>query len=223
MLSRASIRHHSRRGAVVILVAISMIAILAIVAIAVDGGLLLDKRRHVQATADAAALAAADVLFNRYTTYYGLDADGSARAQALATAAANGYANDGSISIVSITFSPDVYKDGPDKGKVIPAGYVEVILQHNQKRHFSVIFSSAAVPVRARAVARASWTRYKNGILVLDLELKGALNAHGTGKVNVSGAPVIVNSSHTEAAITNGLGTLSAPEFDVAGGYSGTG
>jgi Flp pilus assembly protein TadG len=45
-----------RRGSIVILVAICLIALLGIVALALDGGVLLDQRRHVQAAADALAL-----------------------------------------------------------------------------------------------------------------------------------------------------------------------
>jgi len=48
-----------RRGIVLVLVAVCLAVILAFVAIAIDGGNLLEQRRQVQATADAAALAAA--------------------------------------------------------------------------------------------------------------------------------------------------------------------
>lgn len=223
LLQRSSLLGRSRRGTVLVLAAIAMTAILGVVAIAVDGGVLLAKRRHVQATADAAALAAADVLFNKYLIYKGLDADGAALAQGLATAAANGYANDKTTSVVALTFSPGLYQEGPDKGTAIPAGYVEVILQHNQQRFFSLIFSDAAVPIRARAVARGLWVPTKNGVLVLDLHMKGSLNSHGLGKAVVANAPIYVNSDDPAAAITAGNGTLSAKEFDITGGYSGSG
>lgn len=220
MLLRISSRR-SRRGTVLILAALAVTAILGVVAIAVDGGVLLDKRRHVQAT--AAAFAAADILFNKYLTNKGLDLDGAARTQGLATAAANGYVHDKQTSIVTLTFSPGLYQEGPDKGTTIPAGYVEVILQHNQKRFFSMIFASGTVAVRARAVARGMWVPTKNGVLVLDLYMRGALDSHGLGKAVVANAPIYVNSNHPEAAVTSGNGTLSAKEFDIAGGYSGSG
>ena len=65
-----------RRGAVTIFVAFALIGILGVVAIAVDGGILMDKRRHAQATADSVALAAADILYSKYRTYKGRDEDG---------------------------------------------------------------------------------------------------------------------------------------------------
>ena len=49
-----------RHGAVLALVAVSLAIILGIVAIALDGGLLLDARRRVQAAADAAVDAAVE-------------------------------------------------------------------------------------------------------------------------------------------------------------------
>ena len=48
-----------RKGTVVVVVAISLTALLAFVALSIDGGLLVDKRRQVQSASDAAALAAA--------------------------------------------------------------------------------------------------------------------------------------------------------------------
>jgi hypothetical protein len=212
-----------RRGAVTIFVAFTLIGILGVVAIAVDGGMLMDKRRHAQATADSVALAAADILFSKYRTYKGLDADGAALAQALRTANQNGYSNDTTASVVSLRFSPAVYADGPDKGKVIPAGYVEVILQYNQKRYFSLVFGKAPVPIIARAVARGTFNASKVGIHVLDLDDKGALTTSGNGKFNLANATVLVNSNSAEAAISTGTGSLTAPEFDIVGGYSGGG
>ena len=65
----------TRRGAgtVTVLVAICLTAILGVVGIALDGGMMLDNRRRVQATADAAALAAASDLLANYAANYGLD------------------------------------------------------------------------------------------------------------------------------------------------------
>ena len=57
---RHSRRLSPRRGVVVVLIAVCLVVILAFVAIAVDGGGLLELRRAAQATADAAALAAAE-------------------------------------------------------------------------------------------------------------------------------------------------------------------
>src|SRR5947209_3815672 len=85
-----------RRGMIAVAVALCMVVLFGVVAIALDGGGLLAERRHAQATADAAALAAACDLYDNYWANNGADPSGTARASALKTAASNGYANDGS-------------------------------------------------------------------------------------------------------------------------------
>src|SRR5439155_15692932 len=104
----------SRTGAIAVLVAVCLIVLLAFVAISVDGGGLLEERRQAQATADAAALAAAEDLFLNYPKNKGLDTGGNAVTKALAIAAANGFSNDGTKSIVTVRSSPQTYLDGPN-------------------------------------------------------------------------------------------------------------
>src|SRR5262245_27550974 len=135
-------RRPLRKGAIVVLVACCLSIILAFVAIAIDGGGLLEQRRKAQATADAAALAAAEDLFRNYPQFKGLDGTGSAVSRALAIADANGFSNDGTTSIVEVRVSPQVYAGGPKAGSVIAKGYVEVGVQYNQPRYFSAIIGS---------------------------------------------------------------------------------
>src|SRR6266852_6079713 len=142
-----------RRGSVTGFVALCLTVLLAVVAIALDGGMLLSERRHAQAVADAAALAAASDL------YLGNSVN-TAQQSALATASANGYTNDGVNSIITPNltdangnpvhgiWSPPISGD-----HVGDASYVEVVVQWNQTRGFSSIFGDGAIPVRARAVA----------------------------------------------------------------------
>src|SRR5438093_12570012 len=125
-----------RRGTGAQLVAVCLTHLLGIVAIALDGGALLSERRHAQALADAAARAAACDLYNNYATNQGTDPNGSAVQSALGTAAANGYANDGKSSVVTVNIPP---QSGDYVGQ---AGYAEVLVQYNQQRSFSSIFSS---------------------------------------------------------------------------------
>lgn len=220
-IRKSSQRRSDRRGSIVVLVAISLVALLAFVAIAVDGGGLMERRRSVQATADAAALSAAGSLFLNYPSNDGYDAGGDAAARARATAAANGYGDD--RSLVTVRVSPQLYLGGPNKGTPLPPGYVETTVQFNQQRRFSAILGSGALPVAARAVARGQWEPSNVGIHVLDLYAKGSLNATGTGVSTVTGgASIVVNSNHPEAAITNG-GTLTAARFDITGGTYSSG
>jgi hypothetical protein len=201
-----------RRGAVVVMVAVSLVAVLAITAISIDGGRLLSDHRDVQAAADAAALAAASDLYENYWVNNGLDPSGTGVASAKATAAANGY-TDGVNATVTVNIPP---QSGFYTGK---AGYAEVLISFNETRSFSNIFTSGPLQVSCRAVAIGSPIAANVGILVLDPTAKGAFSTSGGGNSTVVDTPVIVDSSDPSASIATGTGTISATEFDLTGGF----
>lgn len=209
----------SRPGNVAVIVAISLTVLLGFAALALDGGLIQHYRRSTQAAADAAALAAASDLFLNYPTNNGADVGGSGATKAKAAAAANGFNNDGSTNVVTVNIPPT---SGMHAGM---AGYAEVLIEYYQPRNFSLIWSSDKVKVTARAVAIGQWAPFRNGILVLDPSLPGALNNNGNGLMKVVNADVIVNSNAVDGGVATGGGVLAAPNFYFAGnpGYSTSG
>lgn len=211
------VRSNGRTGTVLPLVAISLVALIAIIALVIDVGILLCQRRQNQATADAAALAAADVLYTNYPKAQGRDEDGSARAAALALALDNGHPNDGTVSVVEVYIPP---VSGAYAGQ---DGYVEVVVTYYQRRFFSNIFATGPLPVRARAVARGAWVPYHAGIIVLEQTDKGAVSVRGNGSLTDVGAPIVVNSSSPSAVLDQGGGTITAPELIITGNYTATG
>ncbi len=126
---------HPRRGMVTAQVAMSMGVLMAVLALVTDGGILLVERRHAQATADAAALAAASDLYVNWNANQGLDPSGTANASALGVASANGYSNNGTTSTVTVT--------------IPQAGYAQVSVTYYVSRGFSGVFGSGAIPVSA--------------------------------------------------------------------------
>jgi hypothetical protein len=216
-ISRLNPPHRCRRGAVTPLVAILIIPLMCFVAIAVDGGMLLTERRRAQATTDAAAMAAACVLYDNYPTDQGQGKVGNPIDAALTVASANGYTNDGTTSVVTVNLPPTY---GPYTG--LP-GYVEVIVTYYQSRAFAGIFGAGPLPVMARAVARGAWVDPNAGVIVLDYSGKGTLNTQGNGAFTEIGGKVIVNSNNPSAALDTGNGIMKAPEFDITGGYAVTG
>lgn len=214
-------RRWPRRGAIIVLVAVSLAVVLSFVAIALDGGMLLEERRQAQATADAAALAAADDLFRNFPQNKGVDVSNNAEVRALAIAANNGYSNDGVQSTVTVRTSPEPYLGGPNEGSPLPAGYVEVTVQYNHPRYFSAILGQGAIPIPGRAVARGSWAPSNIGIHVLDLHRPSSLYGNGNAYVSVTGAKVIVNSDAPDAATSNGL-YFKADDFKITGGSAVT-
>jgi hypothetical protein len=212
-LLQFSTRSGTRRGAVTPLVALCLMFMLpAIVALAVDGGMLLTERRRAQATADAAAMAAACVLYDYYPVDQGQGLVGNPSGAALAVASANGYTNDGVTSSVTVNIPPHsgIYAGLPS--------YAEVIVTYYQGRAFSSFLGTGTMPVRARAVARGAWTYPNFGVLVLNYSGKGTLNDQGGGAFTETGGKVIVNSNNPSALLDTGGGTMIAPEFDITGG-----
>ncbi len=202
-----------RPGNVVVAIATSLVTLLACVSLAVDGGMMQDRRRNVQAAADGAALAAADQLYYNWTYYKGVDVDGSAAAAAQAVAAANGYKDGANGTTVTVSIPPVTGQFVGQKG------YCEVVIKCDHARYFSKVLGTDTIPIRARAVARGRKSAGKEAILCLDPTVKGALNAGGGGNMTVTGSPIQVNSDNYNAAIFNGNGTITVTDggIDVTG------
>jgi Putative Flp pilus-assembly TadE/G-like len=208
-----------RRAAVVPLVAVSLIAILGFAAIVLEGGLLMDDHRSVQAAADVAAWAGATGLSRGDTE---TEAEKSGKTTALSLLK-NYYGitslNDGSTNTVTITAYPGLYQAGPNKGKKLPVGGCEAIVTYNRQRNFSQLFGSGTLPVAARAVAKCP--AVDAGILVLDPTHSNALTTTNTADIVVKGAAIIVDSSSSTGGTASNTGTVSSDkQLIFSGGYS---
>ena len=204
MLTRTSVRN-SRYGFVAVKVALCLTVIVAIVAINLDGGRLLDERRVAQATADAAALAAAANLYENYWTDGGTDSTGAAQAAALRIAAANGFPDDS----VTVNIPP---LSGTFAGQ---AGYAEVIVQTTLNATFGQCFTGSGLPVSARAVARGQPLAI--GIILLSPTGAGSFTNNSVAFALIN-KPLIVDSSDPAAFDQASFGAFVAGRVDVTGG-----
>jgi hypothetical protein len=184
-----------------------------VVAIALDGGRLLEERRRTQTAADAAALAAAADLYANYPANQGADPAGTAQAAALRLAAANGYANDGTASVVTVNIPP---QSGAFAGR---SDFVEVVVQSNLHRTFSAVFTGGDLPVRARSVARGRPSRI--GVLLLDPSSANSLSVLGNGSLTVVNASIVVDSASPSAVSVSNNATVKANSCDITGGIMG--
>jgi len=212
----------SRRRAVVVpLVAVSLVAILSVVAVVIDGGLLMANRRQAQNAADAAALAAAIDLYLNYPKNKGQDASGTAVASALATASDNGVTNGQNGASVWVNIPP---KTGPYRG--LP-GHAEVVLTTQQPRFFSAIFGNGSLPIYARAVSRGKWAPKSAGLIILDPTGSNDLTTTNQANITVVGGDIIVDSNDTKGGTISNTGNITANNIYFSGnpGYytSGTG
>ena len=204
-----------RPGNVAVWVLVCLGVLLGVLALGMDGGRLMEERRRDQSAADAAALAAADDLYLNYQQNQGADPNGTAKTAALASAQANGYANDGVSSTVTVNIPP---QSGAFAGQ---ANYVEVVIQSNLQGSFSAFFTQGPLPVRARSVARG---RVLNvGLLLLQPSGGDSLSASGNAGVQVVNGPVVIDSSSPLAYDLSGNSSISAAYSDVAGDTAPTG
>lgn len=217
MLLRPPLSGARRRGLSLVLVVVSLVALLGVLAVSLEGGLLMTERRNAQATADAAAMgAAADFYWHHYVNS-GRDPNNTGRDAALYTANLNGFNNDGVNNKVTVHIPP---RTGRYAGK---DSYVEVEVEYYHTRGFSSLFGADKVPVRGRAVAVGKPAGGEVGILVLDPDDKSAFNANGGGTITVTNTPVVVNSTHPEGSIVGGGSTITAPLLNLVGGSSTSG
>jgi Flp pilus assembly protein TadG len=205
-------RTPNRSATIAPLVAVTMSGLLAVTAVAMEGGNILEQRRRVQGGADAAALSAAADLYANYAANSGDDSlTHTAATSATNNASDNGYANDddgtrrAGTSNVSALLYPSNYTGGPNQGTQIPRGYVEVTVSLNVARYFSQIWGSNTIAVFSRSAARGQWLPSPHGVIALNPTASPGLASRGSpGVINVTGnAPIIVNSNATPAVAGN--------------------
>ena len=133
-----------RRAAVAVQIALCLTMLLGVGALVVDDGLLMAERRHAQAVADSAALAAATDLYKRYATNNGSDPLGQAAVAARGVATNNGYSNDGTKTVVTVNVPPKASKNAYFNNKL---GYAEVTVTAMTPRGFSGIWGTSTLNV----------------------------------------------------------------------------
>ena len=209
---RTKKQQRKREGAIYALLLVSISVIVAILAITLDGGRLLEQRRSVQQAADLAALAAAADLYSHYDVNTGLDPSGTAAAAALAIAQANGFACDGVTSSIKVNIPP---LSGPFTNV---AGHAEVILNANVTGSFSASVTSSTIGAGGRGVARGR----RRTVGVLALASTGiAVQNSNAGSIRVLGAAININSA-SPSAFSPGSGSLSANSTEIVGGTTGS-
>lgn len=200
-------RRKGRTGKVVVWVAMCLNAIVAVLAINLDGGRLQDERRRLQAIADAAASAGADNLYTHYWTYQGADPFGTASAAVTSMAQTQGIP----LNAISVNIPPAT---GLFAGK---PGHVEVILHAQIDATFGRLLTSEPMKVKARSVCRGE--PLKIGVqLMRPTGADACLNQ--SPSFTVLNGPLVVNSDDPQAFRWQAFGAFLASHVDVTGGYT---
>jgi hypothetical protein len=190
-------------GQMLVMLAVSLSALMGLMALAVDVGMLFHVRREVQIATDAAAAAGA-------LDYHYNPSGSTARAAAQAAAAQNGIINGSNGRIVNVTFPPSTFYSSP-----YSTGFVQAVVTVPNPTFFMKMFHLTTVNIVASAVAGPGasqgcvWTLGNSGT-----------DISGSGDLTASGCEIYDNSSGgTALDVTGGI---SAKQVGVTGGSQGT-
>lgn len=196
-------RTKTQRGQALIMVVLAIVGLAGMVGLVVDGGNAFLDRRKAQNAADSAALAAA---LSR--TRIGQDP----QAAALASAAQNGYGNNGASNLVEFHHPP---VSGPNAGK---DEYVQVVITSHVKTYFARVLGWKELTNHVEAVARTKIPEVRqilDGQAVISLAPKSDCNenkafwVHGEATLSITGGGIFVNSGNDQCAfIQQGSGSV---------------
>lgn len=191
-----------RRGAILVLAAVSMVGVMSVMALAIDVGALQRQRRIAQTAADAGALAGASELFRGRLDLVTSSAN--------TETARNGFTNGSDGVVVTVSNGPvSGYYTGNTR-------YVEVVVSRNVPTFFGALLGQQTVALRTRAVAGVD-APGTNCIFSLDADDEKALNVSGTSTTLSAGCGVVVNSNNSKAVLLESAGTLIAGSVGVTG------
>jgi Flp pilus assembly protein TadG len=201
-----------QRGQALILITLAIVGLIAMTALAVDGGLSYADRRNAQNASDSAALAGA--------LAYARGNNISTAAQSRAFS--NGYTNNGTdVVTVTAVSSPSGVCPGNPTGKDIT-----VEITSHKDTFFGPVVGINQVTNTVTATARACDSTNKalfNGNAIVALAPTGNVyDAHGTPIWNITGGGIFANSSSSFAATCGGNAGVNSPSVTAVGGTSFT-
>lgn len=185
-----------------VLVVLGIVALVGITALAVDGGNVFLDRRKAQNAADTAALASALARIRGENFVQ----------KAYASAAQNGYNNNGKTNTVKI-YSPPV--KGSHVGDI---EYIQVVITSNVNTYFARVIGRNTIVNQVSAVSRTKLPEVKellDGNAVVSLaqtsncENQKSFWLHGEATLDITGGGVFVNSDNPECAFqSQGNGSI---------------
>jgi Flp pilus assembly protein TadG len=209
----------SEEGSTLVLTSLGMLVIIAFVGLAIDVGNLRFAKRHLQAAADAAALAAALEVYS----CQGTNACSAMQTAAQSSLTENGFSASTILSNCSgtagsgltITINNPPCAQGSNDPNNGNTGYVEVIASEKQPTYFASLvgFKNPTIAVRAEAKK----TPNKDCVYSLDSTGAFAMTANIVTFVN-SSCGIVDESNNAWAFGSNIIASFTAPEISVAGG-----
>ena len=198
---RAFVGPQGTGGQAIVMVAITFMALMFAVGLAIDAGQLFAAKRTMQEAADAGAFAGAVVLYQRGTVL-------EATAAAISDAARNGFVDGVNSTSVTVNGSNVASSNAPTTAPYAgenPVKHVEVIIVRQIKTTL-VPAEAAFNPVRALGIAGAQPQNSGYALIQLDTNgTPGAVLVQNNVDIHLTGGGMLVNScSSTSVTGVNG-------------------
>lgn len=203
-------KHRSQMGAIAVLVALLLPALMGLMALAIDMGLALLRRNQMQVAADSAALSAANA------RQHGQDIS-AATLQAQMATTANGFKHAQASTTVLVAIPP-----GGSESFAADTGYARVTITQPSSTLLAWVFGSQTITTSATAVAGPT-SSAQPCLLTLGASGSGALSVTGNATVTTTTCGIFVNSNSPSALQVTGNITLTATPIQVVGGYTKNG
>jgi Flp pilus assembly protein TadG len=212
------IRRPSERGQAIILIVLSIVGLLGLTALAVDGGNAYSERRRAQNAADTTVLDAALAKLRGQNLY----------TEGLARAASNKYVDsDPGAASSTPDINVEIYNppiSGENAGK---AEYIQAFITATIPTYFGKVIGIDTITNKVEAVARAKppiITPPFSGNAIVGLaptECK-AITYQGNANTTVTGGGIFTNSKCDSSAFFNNSSSakLSAPCLQTVGGIT---
>lgn len=205
---------NSQKGQALVLIALAMVGLVAITALAVDGGRVLSDRRHAQNAADTSALAAA--LQAIQTTG---KCDSAATTKAMQRAASNGYDDNGTSNEVVVNCPP---VGGPYAGN---PQYIQVIIKSYVPTTFARVLGRTQLQNTVEAITRVQGDKTLGGLFpgaglvsVKDSNEKDCFKVNGNADLTIHDAGIFVNCTGADSLFFNGSADIGMDaDAQVAG------
>lgn len=203
-------KHRSQMGAIAVLVALLLPALMGMMALAIDMGIALLRRNQMQVAADSAALSAANA------RQHGQDIS-TATLQAQMATTANGFKDTQANTTVLVAIPP-----GGSERFAADTGYARVTITQPSSTLLAWVFGHQSITTSATAVAGPA-SSTQPCLVTLGSSESGALRVTGNATVTTTSCGIFVNSNSPSALQVTGNITLTASPIQVVGGYTRNG
>lgn len=208
------------KGQAIVLIVLAIVGLVAITALAVDGGNVFADRRKAQSAVDNAALAAAREKVVQTSYDY---AKIEAAANNIITANNLPYMVDSEVN-----YPPANGCDGNPTSLTGDSNFVQVLIRSDVDTYFGSVIGMNTLSHCVEAVAKARSSQLGSpfsgsAIVALECTDDKAFRAMGNSTLKVVGGGITVNSNQSvDASVTLGSIQLWTGYFNTAGGIKGT-